>query len=112
MQRRSGYCRAHRRCGLKGAAAYMEHARVLGQTDAQVAGRFHEIMAYLGTQPADAGALFQCAMDIGTLNYRIMEMLDTGETETFGEMDPARKHGMSHRADAFAKLVAGCFGQG
>ncbi len=28
----------------------------------------------------------------------------TGETETFGEMDPSRKHAMSHRADAFAKL--------
>ncbi len=27
-----------------------------------------------------------------------------GETETFGEMDPARKHAMSHRALAFAKL--------
>lgn len=76
--------------GLKGAAAYMEHARVLGQTDAQVAGRFHEFMAFLGTQPTDAGALFQCAMDIGTLNYRIMEMLDTGETETFGHPEPTR----------------------
>ena len=32
-----------------------------------------------------------------------------GFTETFGEMDPAKKHEMSHRADAFAKLVAGCF---
>lgn len=30
-----------------------------------------------------------------------------GESETFGEMDPARKHAMSHRADAFAKLKAG-----
>lgn len=29
-----------------------------------------------------------------------------GESETFGEMDPARKHAMSHRADAFAKLKA------
>jgi XTP/dITP diphosphohydrolase len=29
-----------------------------------------------------------------------------GETETFAEMDPARKHAMSHRADAFAKLKA------
>ena len=29
-----------------------------------------------------------------------------GETETFGEMDPARKHAMSHRADAFNKLKA------
>ena len=27
-----------------------------------------------------------------------------GETITFGEMDPDRKHAMSHRADAFAKL--------
>lgn len=32
-----------------------------------------------------------------------------GETETFGEMDPARKHGLSHRADAFAKLKAALF---
>ena len=30
-------------------------------------------------------------------------------SETFGEMDPAMKHDISHRADAFAKLVAGCF---
>ncbi|WP_120498317.1 RdgB/HAM1 family non-canonical purine NTP pyrophosphatase [Kiloniella sp. EL199] len=29
-----------------------------------------------------------------------------GETITFGEMDPARKHSMSHRARAFALLVA------
>lgn len=36
--------------------------------------------------------------------------LPDGETETFGEMDPARKHEMSHRADAFRKLVNGCFG--
>jgi XTP/dITP diphosphohydrolase len=28
---------------------------------------------------------------------------------TFGEMDPARKHEMSHRADAFRQLVAACF---
>lgn len=29
-----------------------------------------------------------------------------GETLTFGEMDPAKKHAMSHRADAFAQLKA------
>ena len=28
-----------------------------------------------------------------------------GETITFGEMEPARKHGMSHRANAFARLT-------
>lgn len=29
-----------------------------------------------------------------------------GETETFGEMDPLRKHAMSHRANAFSRLLA------
>ena len=28
---------------------------------------------------------------------------------TFGEMDPEEKHRISHRADAFRKLVAACF---
>jgi XTP/dITP diphosphohydrolase len=32
-----------------------------------------------------------------------------GQTLTFGEMDPDAKHQMSHRADAFAKLVAAVF---
>ena len=36
--------------------------------------------------------------------------LPDGESETFGEMDPARKHAMSHRARAFAQLVETCFG--
>ncbi len=31
--------------------------------------------------------------------------LADGESETFGEMDPAKKHAMSHRAKAFAQLV-------
>jgi XTP/dITP diphosphohydrolase len=35
--------------------------------------------------------------------------LPTGGTLTFGEMEPAAKHAMSHRADAFRKLVAACF---
>ena len=29
---------------------------------------------------------------------------------TYAEMDPAQKNRISHRADAFAKLIAGCFG--
>ncbi|PRX37178.1 XTP/dITP diphosphohydrolase [Meinhardsimonia xiamenensis] len=35
--------------------------------------------------------------------------LPDGETETFGEMAPEKKHAMSHRARAFAKLVDACF---
>ena len=32
-----------------------------------------------------------------------------GMEQTFAELDPAQKQAMSHRADAFRKLVAGCF---
>jgi len=32
-----------------------------------------------------------------------------GGTQTFGEMEPAAKHAISHRARAFAKLIAACF---
>ena len=35
--------------------------------------------------------------------------LPTGHDLTFGEMNPADKKAISHRADAFAKLVQGCF---
>ena len=34
----------------------------------------------------------------------------TGMTQTFAEIDPAEKHRISHRADAFARLVADQFG--
>ncbi len=34
----------------------------------------------------------------------------SGQSVTFAEMDPQQKHVLSHRADAFAKLVAACFG--
>ncbi|SDH59788.1 RdgB/HAM1 family non-canonical purine NTP pyrophosphatase [Roseospirillum parvum] len=33
----------------------------------------------------------------------------TGHAITFGEMDPAAKHAMSHRAQAFRRLTAACF---
>ena len=35
-----------------------------------------------------------------------------GYEETFGEMDPEQKHAMSHRADAFAKMMKATFGSG
>ncbi|KAB7742566.1 RdgB/HAM1 family non-canonical purine NTP pyrophosphatase [Parvibaculum sedimenti] len=34
-----------------------------------------------------------------------------GYDETLGEMEPERKHAMSHRADAFRQIVDSCFGQ-
>ena len=35
--------------------------------------------------------------------------LPDGHRITFGEMDPAAKHAISHRADAFEQLLAACF---
>ncbi len=35
--------------------------------------------------------------------------LPDGRRETFGEMDQDEKHRISHRADAFAQLIAACF---
>jgi XTP/dITP diphosphohydrolase len=35
-----------------------------------------------------------------------------GGAETFGEMEPAEKHKISHRAHAFAKLIDGCLKNG
>jgi XTP/dITP diphosphohydrolase len=34
-----------------------------------------------------------------------------GHDLTFGEMEPEAKHAISHRADAFKKLIAACFGK-
>ena len=76
--------------GLKGAAAYMEHARVLGQQDSEVAAEFHRIMSWLSTDPSELAPLFKCAMEIGLLNFKIMEMLDLGETSAFGHPEPTQ----------------------
>ncbi|WP_429208608.1 hydroxylamine reductase [Aeromonas veronii] len=76
--------------GLKGAAAYMEHARVLDQQSDEVAAEFHRIMSWLSTDPSEMGRLFNCAMEIGQLNFKIMEMLDLGETSAFGHPEPTQ----------------------
>jgi XTP/dITP diphosphohydrolase len=36
--------------------------------------------------------------------------LPAGAVQTFGEMDPGAKHAVSHRARAFAQVLAACFG--
>lgn len=91
--------------GLKGAAAYMEHAQVLGQSDNDVAAGFHHLMALLGTDPDDLGELLNTAMAIGQLNYRVMEMLDRGETDKFGHPQPTQVNMKPVRGKAI--LVSG-----
>ncbi|MCJ8302189.1 hydroxylamine reductase [Shewanella sp.] len=91
--------------GLKGAAAYMEHARVLDQTNDEIAGDFHKIMAFLGEDSVDGDKLFATAMEIGQLNYRIMEMLDKGETMAFGHPEPTQVNTVAIKGKAI--LVSG-----
>ncbi|CQD34687.1 hydroxylamine reductase [Yersinia mollaretii] len=74
--------------GLKGAAAYMEHAHVLGQHDEQIYAEYHAYMAWLGTQPRDVDTLLNNAMGIGKMNFNVMAILDTGETQAYGDPEP------------------------
>ncbi|MEX3026350.1 hydroxylamine reductase [Proteus mirabilis] len=74
--------------GLKGAAAYMEHAHVLGQYDNEIYAEYHRYMAWLGTDPSDMNELLENAMGIGQMNFRIMAILDKGETQAYGNPTP------------------------
>ncbi|MDE2596092.1 MAG: hydroxylamine reductase [Sphingomonadales bacterium] len=70
--------------GLKGTAAYSEHARVLGTEEAAVSAEFHRISAFLATDPTDIDALVAESLAVGALNLKVMEMLDAANTGRFG----------------------------
>lgn len=91
--------------GLKGVAAYMEHSFELGQQDSDVASEFHRIMAFLSNDPTDLGELLETAMATGQLNYRVMEMLDLGETARFGHPAPVQVNMKPQKGKAI--LVSG-----
>ena len=55
-----------------------------------------------------AGALVWPPRGERGFGYDPMFVPEGGEA-TFGEIEPAQKHRISHRAGAFAKLVEGCF---
>ncbi|UYA60013.1 Hydroxylamine reductase [Pectobacterium sp. F1-1] len=74
--------------GLKGAAAYMEHAHVLGQYDDAIYAEYHAFMAWLGTRPSDVDTLLNNAMGIGKMNFNVMAILDRGETDAYGNPQP------------------------
>ena len=54
------------------------------------------------------GTLVWPARGCKGFGYDPMFLAD-GETETFGEMSPSRKHAISHRARAFKLFVEACF---
>ncbi|MEI2265162.1 hydroxylamine reductase [Erwinia sp. CGal63] len=75
--------------GLKGAAAYLEHAHVHGYFDEYIYKQFHQIMAWLGTEPDEASELLATAMAIGKMNFGVMAMLDKAQTTVYGAPQPA-----------------------
>lgn len=74
--------------GIKGLAAYADHARILGQMDDSVYAFIQEGLA--ATQNKDltlddwVGLVLKC----GEVNLRAMELLDAGNTGTYGHPVP------------------------
>ncbi|MHC4593030.1 MAG: anaerobic carbon-monoxide dehydrogenase catalytic subunit, partial [Planctomycetota bacterium] len=74
--------------GLKGAAAYADHAQILGKEDEVVYALFHELLDYLAANPTDADELAGKALQTGELNLKAMELLDAANTGAYGHPEP------------------------
>lgn len=75
--------------GVKGLAAYASHARRLGKTDETVSKFMEEALyATVTNVNFDIASLVELVLECGEKNLRVMEMLDAGHTETFGNPEP------------------------
>jgi len=76
--------------GLKGAAAYACHARVLGIEDPELYGMFHRMLSYVAGGPTAPDELLAYALETGRLNLRAMELLDAANTAAYGHPEPTQ----------------------
>src|SRR3990167_6510914 len=76
--------------GLKGMAAYSDHAHVLGIDDASTDAVVNEVLAYLANETPDANTLLGYAMKVGSTNIQVMKNLDEGATTRYGHPEPTR----------------------
>jgi hydroxylamine reductase len=74
--------------GVKGVAAYADHARILGQSDDEVANFIHRALAATLDHTLGTDDLVGLAMECGKVNLRAMELLDAGNTGTYGHPVP------------------------
>ncbi|MCK5247800.1 hydroxylamine reductase [Candidatus Bipolaricaulota bacterium] len=74
--------------GLKGAAAYVDHAQILGIEDEAVWATFHEMLDYLASDPTDINELTGMCLRCGEMNLRVMELLDKAHTSIYGIPEP------------------------
>ncbi|MGD8845975.1 MAG: hydroxylamine reductase [Desulfobacteraceae bacterium] len=76
--------------GVKGLAAYTDHARILGQEDDSVYAFIHEAMAATLDDSLAVNELVGLALKCGEVNLRAMELLDAGNTGTYGHPVPTQ----------------------
>jgi len=74
--------------GLKGAAAYLYHAQILGKEDNNLYAAFYDTLNFLAENPTDTGELLQKALQCGEINLKAMELLDSAHTNTYGHPEP------------------------
>lgn len=74
--------------GLRGLAAYADHAAILGQEDDSVYAFIHEAMATLTRKDQGLDELVALALKCGQVNLKAMELLDAGNTGTYGHPVP------------------------
>ena len=76
--------------GLKGAAAYLDHAWILGKEDNEIYTLFYEMFNYLSENPTDTGELLQRALKCGEINLKAMELLNSANTSVYGHPEPTK----------------------
>jgi hydroxylamine reductase len=75
--------------GVKGMAAYAHHARRLGKTDENVSSFIEEaLFATVTNVNFDLESLLEMVLECGRQNLRVMELLDEGHTDRFGNPEP------------------------
>ncbi|MBE7383658.1 MAG: hydroxylamine reductase [Leptolyngbya sp. SIO1E4] len=74
--------------GLKGVASYTFHAYEVGQEDAQVYHFIYRALAALNDHDLSLNDWVNLALEVGKINLRAMELLDTGHTQVYGHPIP------------------------
>jgi len=74
--------------GLKGTAAYADHAQILGQEDNDVYAFFHEALNFLTKENPTVDELLGLNLKCGEINLKVMGLLDTANTGTYGHPEP------------------------
>jgi hydroxylamine reductase len=76
--------------GIKGVAAYADHAQILGQKDDRVYAFIHEGLAATLRKDLNLNDWVGLVLKCGEINLRAMELLDAGNTGTYGHPVPTK----------------------